>query len=265
MKDEPRSAAMAHGRRYPWGQERKFHWDEEQKCGTEVGKHPEDEYEADPEPCSSSTGCAMVFRPNPDWWQVEDWSLYEDDPSDNTYEYQSASDNEEAPDMGIDDNTGPTEKDEWLFKVTGPDPPEFDTEFLPLNTPLGMPLYFSPDNGWFEFNNEAWEKQSRFEHIAGPDCQYSQAYFGKNISVEEMRGCHTVQGILQKPPASKSRLDDFDFERGSNYFLTGLAEEMPSSGSWLDFYLVRYGASDHIDAETNFVLETVSSIPFPSQ
>ena len=34
------------------------------------------------------------------------------------------------------------------------------------------------------------------EHVAGPVCQNISGYNGNNISVEEMRGCQTVQVLL---------------------------------------------------------------------
>ncbi|KAJ5626040.1 hypothetical protein N7510_002349 [Penicillium lagena] len=284
MKDEPRSAAMMSGLRNQWVQGRQFHRDKEQKQferSQRDGDDDEEEEEGEEEDedkdeqrsCSSSTGCGMVFRPDPlgRWWEdpAEFW-LYEDDPEggiladDPSYEYQSDPDHEileyssdasgDGDDMRIDE-CEPAEVQEWLFKVTGPDPPEFDTEFLPLDSPLGAPLY-SRTGRVHTVNPAAFDKTLRLEHVGGLGCRHYEAYIGKNISIEEMRGCHTVHGILWKKPGLKPRSDDLEFERGSNYFLTGIAEKMPPSGSWLDFYPVRYGADNDIEAETNFVLET---------
>lgn len=282
---------MMAGHRNCWIEGRNFHRDKEQEQFERLQRSGQDgadnegeeeEEDADDEAgqksCSSSTGCGMVLRPDPPgrWWTdpAESW-LYEDDPDDGiltddpNYEYQSASDNEileydseASGDGGIfenDKDIDDREVEEWLFKIPGPDPPEFDTEFLPLDSPLGAPLYFKLDNGMHQANEAALEKARRLEHVGGPGCRHDQAYIGKHISTEEMRGCHTVQGILWKEPGSKPRPDDLEFEHGSNYFLTGIAERMPSSGTWLDCYPVRYGADDHVTAETNFVLETVSS------
>jgi hypothetical protein len=257
-----------------------------QRCGeNDEEEEEEEEEEAGQKSCSSSTGCGMVFRPDPSglWWEdpAAFW-LYEDDPAegiltdDPNYEYQGASDYEileydsqASGDEGISenakdvDNLERTEAEEWLFKVPGPDSPEFDTEFLPLDSPLGAPLYFKLNNGGRQANVAALAKASRLEHIGGPGCRHDQAYIGKHISTEEMRGCHTVQGILWKKPGSKPQSDDLEFEHESHYFLTGIAERMPSSGTWLDCYPVRYGADDRVTTETNFVLETVSSPFYP--
>ncbi|KAJ5819600.1 hypothetical protein N7474_005191 [Penicillium riverlandense] len=290
MKDEPRSAAMKSGHRNQWIQGRQFHKDKEQKQferSQRGGDDDEEEDEGEEEDedtyelksCSSSTGCGMVLRPDPlgRWWEdpAEFW-LYDDDPEggilvdDPSYEYQSDPDHEileysseasgdeqisKRDDMNIDES-GPAEVQEWLFKVTGPDPPEFDIEFQPLDSPLGVPLYFRTGRVC-TVNSAAFDKTLlRLEHVGGPGCRHYEAYVGKHISVEEMRGCHTVQGILWKKPGLKPRSDDLEFERESSYFLTGIAEKMPPSGSWLDFYPVRYGADNYIEAETNFVLET---------
>lgn len=295
MKDEPRSAAMRSGHKNHWIQGRHFHRDKEQKqfeCSQrgadddeEEDEGEEDEDKDELKSCSSSTGCGMVLRPDPlgRWWEdpAEFW-LYEDDPEDGiladdpSYEYQSDPDYEileyssessqdehisNSDDMNIDES-GPAEVQEWLFKITGPDPPEFDTEFQPLDLPLGAPLSFKTGRVQTA-NPAAIDKALRLEHVGGPGCRHCEAYIGKHISVEEMRGCHTVQGILWKKPGLKPRSDDLEFEHGSSYFLTGIAEKMPSSGSWLDFYPVRYGADNYIEAETNFVLETVSPLSYP--
>ncbi|CAI7625942.1 unnamed protein product [Penicillium pancosmium] len=278
------------GHRNQWVQGRQFHRDKEQKefersqRGGDDDEEEEEEGEEEDEDkdelkgCSSSTGCGMVLRPDPSgrWWEdpAEFW-LYEDDPEygiladDPSYENQSDPDDEileynseasgdeqisKSGGMNIDE-CEPAEVQEWLFKVTGPDPPEFDTEFQPLDSPLGAPLYFRTGR-MHTMNPAAFNKTLRLEHVGGLGCRHDQAYIGKHISVEEMRGCHTVQGILWKRPGLKPRSDDLEFERGSTYFLTGIAEKMPASGSWLDFYPVRYGADNYIEAETNFVLET---------
>lgn len=297
MKDEPRSAAFLCGLRTDWVKGRCFHQDNEQqrykrqqmqKFATDEDnaaaageKDDGDDEVGDRRGCSSSTGCGIVNRPDPmgRWWDVLDPRLwqYKNDPEngiaidDPSYEYQSASDNEileydseasgdelsENDAMGIDESD-PTDVQEWSFKVSGSEPPEFDTEFLPLNAPLGMPLYFTLEKNVFQSNIPAFNKSRGYEHVAGPGCRNRDAYLGKYISVEEMRGCSTVQCILWKKPGSSARSDDFGFERESSYFLTGVAETMPSSGTLLDFYPVRYGADDYIDAETDFVLNRVS-------
>ena len=282
---------MFSGHRDRWIEGRDFHNDKEQKQFERL-QHPDNDAEEDQEEqpnndgdernsCSSSTGCGMVFRPEP---TAGSW-LYDDDPEDDPrYEYQTASEHEtleydsEASDheafmeddnMDVDNNSGNSilGVDGWLFQVSGSQgpqgaqTPEFDTEFLPLDTPLGAPLYFRTETGGHQVNLAAHARASQFEHVAGLGCRNSQAYIGKRISTDEMRGCHTVQAILRKPPGSKSRSDDLEFERGSDYFLTGIAEMMPSSGAWLDCYPVRYGADNYVEAETDFVLEMVS-FPF---
>jgi hypothetical protein len=219
----------------------------------------------------------MIFRPSVSGTFLPEPLLYEDDPEsgdltgDPDYEYQSDTDYESleydsdgSDDEHLeDDDASPAEKEsadepKWTFKVSGPDHPEYDTEFLPLTTPLGDTLYHQIDPQTIRMNVEAHHKARCFEHIAGPDCQNRQGYLGKHISVEEMRGCHTVQCILPKKQERKHRVDGLEFERESQYILTGVADHMPSSGSDLRFAPVRYGI-DNIAVETDFVLETVCS------
>jgi hypothetical protein len=76
------------------------------------------------------------------------------------------------------------------------------------------------------------------EHIAGPNCEDTQGYNGNRISAEEMRTCTTVQCLVEKAsqmrdwlPEWASEPQDEDFERESNYFLSGLGDRI---GSWED-------------------------------
>jgi hypothetical protein len=68
------------------------------------------------------------------------------------------------------------------------------------------------------------------EHIAGPGCKNLEGYSGHEISAEEMRGCQTLQCLVQKTaaPGFDPLPDDEDFERTSRFFLSGLSGHMPS-------------------------------------
>lgn len=89
------------------------------------------------------------------------------------------------------------------------------------------------------------------EHIAGPHCEHRRGYNGNAISVEEMRLSTTVQCIVEKKsqahdglPEWSSEPDDEDFERESEYFLSGLGNKC---GSWEDDTTVepqRHGFND---------------------
>ncbi|KAE8141639.1 hypothetical protein BDV38DRAFT_190483 [Aspergillus pseudotamarii] len=264
-KWEPRSAAFGPGGRGGWIEGRDFTWDEEDEEEQAI-------YQSEYERCSSETGCCMALR-GPELYGnfTPKPRLYADDPvggihrCDPNYEYQSEPDNEplEYDSEACDGDDGSmdmrrneyTEDPEWTFKVQGPDQPEYDTEFYPLSTKLGESLYIINDNGSRTMNREAYNRSRCYEHIAGPDCRNILGYLGRNISTEEMRGCHTVQCILAKRQDWEPRPDDLAFERESQYHLTGVAEIMPSSGDGLKFAPVRHGV-DNIRAETEFLLET---------
>ncbi|CAG9997005.1 unnamed protein product [Clonostachys byssicola] len=64
----------------------------------------------------------------------------------------------------------------------------------------------------------------RLEHIAGPDCESESGYNGHLISVEEMRGCNTMQGLILKDPDWEPEDGDEEFERSGRYYLTGLQD-----------------------------------------
>lgn len=61
------------------------------------------------------------------------------------------------------------------------------------------------------------------EHVAGPSCQNIGGYNGNNISLEEMRGCQTVQVLLPKGKSWQSWPDDLEVEATSKFYLTGIA------------------------------------------
>ncbi|KAE8358214.1 hypothetical protein BDV27DRAFT_169650 [Aspergillus caelatus] len=65
------------------------------------------------------------------------------------------------------------------------------------------------------------------EHVAGPGCRCTQGYSGANISLEEMRGCRTGQGLVNDNGDEEAAPDDLECETDSDYFLTGLADCMP--------------------------------------
>ncbi|KAH6967897.1 hypothetical protein BKA56DRAFT_597358 [Ilyonectria sp. MPI-CAGE-AT-0026] len=70
------------------------------------------------------------------------------------------------------------------------------------------------------------------EHIAGPDCSYGPVagggYNGQNISLQEIRGCNTVQCLVRKPSGWEPEDDDQEFEKSGAFFLSGLSDYMPS-------------------------------------
>lgn len=66
------------------------------------------------------------------------------------------------------------------------------------------------------------------EHIAGPDCANNGGYGGHRISVEEMRGCCTLQCLIYKEQGWEPEPDDQEWELQGDYFLSGLGDRMPS-------------------------------------
>lgn len=105
-----------------------------------------------------------------------------------------------------------------------------DEEVLPLSTTYAVV-------------DKPYPMTPGYEHIAGPGCRSIRGYHGDKISVEEMRGCTTVQCLMPKEEDWKPRHDDLDFEKESTYQLTGLAGYMPSGGSMLDLWPIR----NHLD------------------
>ncbi|KAF4634045.1 hypothetical protein G7Y89_g4055 [Cudoniella acicularis] len=80
----------------------------------------------------------------------------------------------------------------------------------------------------FKYGNGTDDIPFEFEHIAGPGCVNRSGYNGFSISTEEMKGCNTVQCLVPKDSIWKPSPEDEDFERGSNFFLSGISDRVPS-------------------------------------
>ncbi|KAL5042866.1 hypothetical protein BDW71DRAFT_132314 [Aspergillus fruticulosus] len=79
-------------------------------------------------------------------------------------------------------------------------------------------------------------KRVCLEHIAGPGCIANMGeYKGTHISLDEMRGCRTAQFLVAKEGDEMAALnlnwepeaDDMAFESESEYFLSGLCDDLP--------------------------------------
>lgn len=73
-----------------------------------------------------------------------------------------------------------------------------------------------------------WDECQKLEHLAGPRCKHASGYCGFNISPEEMKGCTTLQCLVEKTPEWTPEADDQDFELSGKYYLSGLSGHMPS-------------------------------------
>jgi hypothetical protein len=144
----------------------------------------------------------------------------------------------------------------WEFQVH-PTPPTYDTEFLPLTAAL-MPLKSTAPSHTQDYLQRV--SMEYHEHIAGPSCRDTGAYLPHAISAEEMRNCHTVQCLLRKPRGWQPSADDLDFEKGSEYFLTGLADRMPTSLWDMEIEPARYGVGDGLRSQSAFYIEEVCII-----
>ncbi|GAB1201321.1 hypothetical protein APSETT444_010712 [Aspergillus pseudonomiae] len=74
-------------------------------------------------------------------------------------------------------------------------------------------------------------RRAHLEHVAGPGCRSTLGYSGTTVSPEEMRGCHTGQGLVYRNGDEESAPDDLECESDSDYFLSGLVDYMPYVGS----------------------------------
>lgn len=162
-------------------------------------------------------------------------NLEEEDSDDGNYETESDTDDEileyDSSASDNEDGHGSDEEEEGsddsftrAFSVWGPTPADDEMERLPLSTLDGL----SDDTA--TGGPSATNKACEYEHIAGPTCQHLGGYHGDKISAEEMRGCTTIQCLIAKPDDRQPLRDDLAFEQVSAYHLTGLAEDITSSG-----------------------------------
>ncbi|KAK2748368.1 hypothetical protein FQN57_001028 [Myotisia sp. PD_48] len=171
-------------------------------------------------------------------------------------ESQGGLDGEESP--SVQPTT--TEEPDWTFRVNGPNPPEYDTDFLPMSLRLGRTprvLYARNDALFGELRSSL----PYYEHIAAPSCRHDGGYNGNYLSADEARGCRTVQCIFPKTSTWTPSPVDLDFEREGDYHLTGVARFMPNSGIGLRFAPAKQGV-DHINAHNSWILADAASRRF---
>ncbi|QYS93811.1 hypothetical protein H0G86_001179 [Trichoderma simmonsii] len=208
--------------------------------------------------------CASVYRGRPPGELKFCLRLYEDDPNDASYVYESDEDDEPLEyDSNTEDDDGDEVTEEqnetsssqsqasdteeeykWVFNASGLDPqPEYDTEFLPLSAPYDDEGGAEDEDIGVDHHIMALPTARRYEHIAGPGCCNLRGYHGDRITLDEMIDCHTVQGLYKKTSDWTPSDDDMDFERESkNYHLTGLSDCMPPNGGDVKCAPIRGGA-----------------------
>ena len=81
------------------------------------------------------------------------------------------------------------------------------------------------------------------EHVAGPGCRCTSAYSGWRVSVEEMRGCRAIQALVPKEQVEdwQPESDDEDFERESDFCLSGVGDGSPDTAPLENVGRIRHG------------------------
>ncbi|KAL2061910.1 hypothetical protein VTL71DRAFT_7288 [Oculimacula yallundae] len=88
------------------------------------------------------------------------------------------------------------------------------------------------------------ENENELEHVAGPGCYALRGYSGYRVSVEDMAGCRSPQCLLRKDENWEQEDDDQEFEKTSNYYLTGLSDMPPDEGWATELKPVRHGLEE---------------------
>lgn len=159
--------------------------------------------------------------------------------SDDPYEYNStdADESDRGSDVDMEDDksqrSGSRLYQEWKDVFNSPE--EKKPQKVEESELLEMPAVDTDES------IQGMLKGEDLEHIAGPKCANTGGYNPHAISVEEMRGCKTVQCLVVKDQHWRPEPDDEDFELSSNYFLTGISDHVPSrdTGS-LEVFPVRH-------------------------
>ncbi|MCJ1433844.1 hypothetical protein MMC27_003209 [Xylographa pallens] len=116
---------------------------------------------------------------------------------------------------------------------------------------------------------EGRSRSNILEHISGPGCISRSGYSGQRISLKEMKGCRSIQCLVQKEPDWEPQPDDQDFELESDYFLTGVGCSQPDRGPLNISKTARHGADNFYLfnlIDDNFVVGTTNydtiALPF---
>ncbi|KAL3490270.1 hypothetical protein BJX62DRAFT_238248 [Aspergillus germanicus] len=220
------------------------------EAGSMGGDEDEDDIKCDPDHVYESAG-------------EDNEPLEYDSDAEGSVDVHSPSDSVDSDEAGeekYEENIGqlnadvppaPSPRTAWKFQVN-PTPPTFDTKFLPLTAALTPLRGTAPSHTQDYLERVSLEYH---EHVAGPGCRDTQAYLPHAISAKEMLNCHTVQCLLRKPRGWQPAADNMDFENGSEYFLTGLADRMPTSLWDMEIEPARYGVGDGLRSQSAFYIE----------
>ncbi|KAI9709191.1 MAG: hypothetical protein M1812_007776 [Candelaria pacifica] len=114
------------------------------------------------------------------------------------------------------------------------------------------------------------ERENRFdgergpahEHISGQGCASGRGYSGHRISLMEMKGCRTVQCLVKKEDGWKEEDGDQEWERESEYFLTGWGDGSPDESPLEDITPPRHGVDSLIISNICYSDDEDEGLPF---
>ncbi|KAB8229395.1 uncharacterized protein BDW43DRAFT_303142 [Aspergillus alliaceus] len=185
-------------------------------------------------------------------------------------DYESTDDKmlEEPEEDTTEENDEDNIENQWYSDWLSSFPPPEEASGEPIWTldtaPKNHIILPVPENGEVP-ESSVWEP---VEHIAGPDCSEVNAYSGRKISLEEMRGCRTAQCLIHKGSCGRWQPDGLeqDWERSGDFFLSGLCDGMPSRDMGGPTVFPPRGGIDGPRVENivwdNYEDPTVYSIPF---
>lgn len=188
----------------------------------------------------------------------EEYNIGDDSIIDDSYEYMSPAesddeDNDEDEDSSMVVDSGTDDTDQKLYDTFIEDFMKNDGNIIP----------YSKDD---VDSTTAAAK----EHIAGLNCASTHGYNGNHITVDEMKGMHTMQSFVPKNLRWKPANDDEDFELDPTVpvSLSGLYDRLSVPTDLVpkrkDFFPSRHGTKSAV--VTNAVWEAehakVSAMPF---
>lgn len=221
--------------------------------------------ELDLEQCAQN-GCLVVIRPNiddeDDVPEDPDYVPPVEDDRDEPEEYHSEYESSEAMSICDEDDVECRGSDNGSERI------EFDGDYSAWlartlhprvglrGEPVGSHVHLNtdcPNEKVLPIESSDFIKEhepENLEHIPSRTCTDTTAYSGFAISLEEMRGCRTVQCLVHKSEAERSWEPNEiheDWETSEDWFLSGLCDGRSADDDFSEVWPAQRGVS-YVDA-----------------
>ncbi|KAM3451382.1 hypothetical protein MY3296_005325 [Beauveria thailandica] len=140
-----------------------------------------------------------------------------------------------------DDHDNKQDADDMETKVD-------DNQYMKFlnDTPSDSSMIIVPLTEEYKKRDRTWRSR---EHISGPNCTLRNAYAGRNITAQELRGCNTFQLLCPKPSDWEPEKGDQDFEVDDECpsYLSGLRDHLDSDVSCAVIFVPMRHGQEHFN------------------